>query len=355
MNPQTNDSERNTIRALLIALTLMAAFTIGYFLRPVLVPVVLAVFLAMLVDPLFAFLQKRLPRGVALSLTMVIVVIGCLSIPLIIGTQLQTVVTTLPKYSDRFNAIFTWINQQLSSMGVDISDFELTSGSGLNAIVAAIKTILKSSSSTFSLVLLVVFTVPFVLSETRLFIKKVDTVATDEHKQSILSSTRQIREQLQRYVVAKSLISLLTAMLTGLIVWALGIDFPFIWATLTFVMNFIPNIGSVISYCCIGLMALLQFDTLIIPITCLGLLLIVETIVGRFLEPKVMGKALSLSPLTVLLSMFFWGWYWGIVGVIISVPLTVVISIVCANIKGCEWVTTLLADNDAFNNNTNDA
>jgi predicted PurR-regulated permease PerM len=124
----------------------------------------------------------------------------------------------------------------------------------------------------------------------------------------------------------KCLMSLLTAAVAWLLLWLLDIDFAALWAILTFFLNFIPVVGGIVMMIPPVLMALVQADwqtTLLVA----GGYLVLHILIGDILEPKVMGKSLGISALTVLIALLFWGWLFGIVGMFLAVPLTTALVI----------------------------
>lgn len=128
-------------------------------------------------------------------------------------------------------------------------------------------------------------------------------------------------------------IKMYTSLLTGVLVWLwllwllwLGVDFPVLWAILAFLLNFVPNIGSIIAAIPAVLLALVQLGMGSMAMTALGYLL-VNNLVGNMIEPRFMGKGLGLSTLVVFLSLLFWGWVFGPIGMFLSVPLTLLVKV----------------------------
>jgi len=127
----------------------------------------------------------------------------------------------------------------------------------------------------------------------------------------------------------------------------LDINYPFLWGFLTFLLNYIPTIGSNIAAVPPMLMALIQFDLITLVFVTLGYL-VINNLLGSFLEPRILGKGLGLSTLVVFLSLLFWGWLFGPIGMILCIPITTIIKIAFANTENTRWVSTLLeASSDA--------
>lgn len=157
---------------------------------------------------------------------------------------------------------------------------------------------------------------------------------------------KDITEQIQRYIVTKFLISLSMGILFGLILWLFGVQFFIIWATLALLLNFIPNVGSVIAVILPSMMALIQYESFGYAAIVAGVLIILQNIIGNLIEPKIFGDQLGLNPLVILLSLLLWGYLWGIVGMFLSVPLTAVIKIILSNSnsKNLRFITNLMSN-----------
>ena len=149
--------------------------------------------------------------------------------------------------------------------------------------------------------------------------------------------------EMRRYLVIKTLISLITGTFITLWLWILGVDFALLWGFCAFVLNYIPNLGSIIAAVPTTLLAVLQLGFGYALLVALGYL-VVNVALGNFVEPLWMGRRLGLSALVVLLSLVFWGWVWGPVGMLLSVPLTMVVKIMLENSEDLKWVAVLLGD-----------
>jgi predicted PurR-regulated permease PerM len=152
-----------------------------------------------------------------------------------------------------------------------------------------------------------------------------------EKEERLADTFKKITAQIQRYIILKIAINLSA----GLIVWVFlsifGVDFPVIWGLFTFILNFIPTIGSALALILPVTMALIQFGTLTSAAIVALVLVAVQTLFFNLLEPNLIGKRLNLNPLLILMSVLIWGYIWGIVGMLLSVPLTAIIKIIISN------------------------
>jgi len=156
---------------------------------------------------------------------------------------------------------------------------------------------------------------------------------------------KDITEKVQRYIITKFLISLTVGLIVGIILRLFDIEFFILWAAFAILLNFIPNIGSVIAVILPSLMALVQYQSFGYAIFLAVVLIIVQNIIGNIIEPKIFGDRLGLNPLVILLSLLLWGYIWGIIGMFLSVPLTAIIKIVFSNSssKNMRFITNLMS------------
>ena len=186
------------------------------------------------------------------------------------------------------------------------------------------RSLVASLGGIFSSGVLVLLTVIFILAEAPTLPAKMR--AAFHYTESTEARINQVFDSINQYMVIKAMTSAATAVLIWLWLWFLGIDFAILWGILAFFFNFVPFLGSVLMAVPAVLLALVQTD---IPTTLMVVLgyLVVNTVIGSFLEPRIMGRGLGISTLAVFLSLLFWGLVLGTVGVFLSVPLTMAIKV----------------------------
>ncbi len=183
---------------------------------------------------------------------------------------------------------------------------------------------LSGLADTLSDTFLVMLMTVFLLFEAMVLPDKIRAALGDPDAD--MSQGIRVIGRLKAYVVVKTSTSLATGVVIGAALHLIGIDFALLWALFAFLLNFIPNIGSIIAAVPAILMALLQWGTGAAFATTL-VFLVTNLVIGSFLEPKIMGQRMNLSPLIVFVSLVFWGWLWGGMGMLLSVPLTMAIRI----------------------------
>lgn len=193
-----------------------------------------------------------------------------------------------------------------------------------------------------------VFLVPiyvlFLMLEQGTFKRKIKAIFPEqENRNSIMSILSHAQDDIQTYLWIKTVTSTLTGLISYFVLLAVGVDFAAFWAFTIFLLNFIPTIGSIVATLFPALLALIQFDTVsqfFIVLIGVGF---IQLMVGNFLEPKLMGNTLNVSPFVVMMSLTLWGSIWGIAGMFLSVPITVVMLIVFAHFKNTRYIAILLS------------
>lgn len=162
--------------------------------------------------------------------------------------------------------------------------------------------------------------------------------------EKIIKVGSRISLAVEEYLGLKTLISLLVGGLAAITLWLFGVQFALLWGVLTFLLNFIPNIGALIATVPPVLVALFQFGSLGLAMFVAGVLVSIHLVVGNYLEPKIMGRGLDLSPLVVLFSLVFWGWMWGGVGMLLAVPITAAVKIAMEEYQPTQVVAKMISE-----------
>lgn len=203
-------------------------------------------------------------------------------------------------------------------------------------------------ASAFQSMLGSIFLVPiyvlFLMLEQGTFKNKIRAILPDQNQQgSIMSILSHAQEDIQTYLWIKTVTSSLTGTISYFVLLAVGVDFAGFWAFTIFLLNFIPTVGSIIATLFPALLALIQFDTIAQFLIVLIAVGAIQVMVGNFLEPKLMGNSLNVSPFVVMMSLTLWGSIWGIAGMFLSVPITVIMLIVFAHFEKTRYLAILLS------------
>jgi len=337
-------------RVVMILLSILVVIAVGAVLlalRTVLLPFVGAVLLSYLFKPIVSWAnRRRIPTFVSLIavVLIVLVIVGGFGFTLY-GTT-AAFIDALPRYETRIEAItddaMTYAQHIGARGNIDVS--EVTSQSPLN-----VRTFVQATQSAFSSFLLVfsngfivILFLLFILAGTGTLAPKIAMAFSSERAETLYQIARNIDAQIKQYLLTKTLVSLITGAIATVILLAIGVDFPFLWGFLTFLLNFIPNFGSIIATLFPVCISFLQFDTLFVPFLVLVLLITTQSVMGNVFEPRIMASSLNLSPLVVLFSLILWAWLWGIWGMVLAVPITSSLKIICENIAPLHPLAVLM-------------
>jgi len=213
-----------------------------------------------------------------------------------------------------------------------------------NSMMDVLKNLLNSLASILGKGLIILFYVIFLILETKGFENKLRAMYLDENKyKEVIKFLKKLDKSLSKYLVLKTLVSLLTGILSYVLLVIIGVNFAVFWAFLIFLLNYIPTIGSLVATVFPTVIALLQGGSFSHALLVLAGVGAIQVLVGNLIEPKVMDNSLNVSSLVVILSLVLWGALWGIIGMIIAVPMTVILIIVFAQFPGTRKIAIILS------------
>ena len=307
---------------------------------PILVSMLLSVFIAVISGPPLFWLQRK---GVPKPLAFVIVIAAVIAIGMIlavlVGTSLDDFSRALPVYQERIkeqaSALLAWLGR----LGIDVSDRGLLEAFDPGAAMNLVARILTGLGGALTNAFLILLTVIFILLEASSFPGKLRATLADPQRSFQTIDT--FINNVQRYMAIKTIASLATGITIAVWLAILGVDYPLLWGTLAFLLNYVPNLGSILAAVPAVLLALLQLGAGPALLATLGYL-VVNVVIGNMIEPRIMGRGLGLSTLVVFLSLVFWGWVLGPVGMLLSVPLTMTLKIALDSNEDTRWIAVLL-------------
>jgi predicted PurR-regulated permease PerM len=314
--------------------------------QSLLVPLVMAFFFWYLIKILAAVFQKpllgkhRLNRLAAYALSFLSILGVSFFLVRIIRNNINKVIRAAPTYEANLNDVLNRAFIALKIQDPPNLD-QLFSQLDLSALLSQLALTLANIIGNTGLVLAYLF---FIFVEQRFFRQKMRALFPQEKQhRDMFELLARIDRDVRTYIGLKTLVSLLTAMLSFIVMWFVGLDFASFWALLIFLLNYIPNIGSLIATLLPSILALVQFPTLQPFAIVAGGVTAIQLTVANILEPRLMGQSLNLSPLVIILSLVLWGALWGIVGMFMCVPLTVIIMIILAQFKQTRPIAVLLS------------
>lgn len=337
--------ETRAISVSLITIATIAVFYVMVIGKAFLVPLALAIMIWYVINALSRAYAKLIPW--VSSQNWLTTLASLLSIGLFISTAIDMVqsniadvIAAAPGYKENF-AILT--RELTSDLNLNkLIDFQKIVD-GIE-VVPLISNLATSFQSVVSYLFLVPIYVLFLMLEQGTFEKKIVALLPNlERRESVTSILAHAQEDIQTYLWIKTLTSTITGVVSYLVLRMVDVDFAGFWAFSIFLLNFIPTIGSIIATLFPAVLALIQFNTaeeFFIVLIAVG---IIQLLVGNFLEPKLMGNSLNLSPLVVMLSLTLWGSIWGVAGMFLSVPITVILLIIFAHFQSTRYLAVLLS------------
>ncbi|MBO5731504.1 MAG: AI-2E family transporter [Treponema sp.] len=324
---------------ILLCIGIIAVGTVLKLTAEVVLPITVAIFLGLVFHPVINTLHTkfRIPTILGIIIIFLLLFVLIFFIGTLLVSSSKAILTLYPKYEERFLTIYVAVagifNLPYDS---DLSLFNnLWNQLGVRNAIQSMAVSFSNNLITFARNLTVVaLFVVFLLMEMGLFKAKAIAALDGKSPGRITLIMRDIIQQVTKYISVKFFISLLTGIFVFLGTWVVNLDFPIIWGFLAFILNFIPNFGSIISGVLTTFFALIQFWPKPGPVIWVGfLMLAVNMILGNFVEPKVQGRNLGLSPFIIIISLSVWGWLWGFLGMILAVPMMVILKIICENIS----------------------
>ncbi len=334
-------SSQNKVTGILVSLAALVVIIAGLkTAQAVLVPFLLAFFISIIcAGPFYWLRHHRVPASVALLIVIAVVMLGGLAVLTIIGTSVNDFTSQLPVYEQKLRSQTLTLIDWFDRFGIKISRQLLFEHFDPGSIMQYAGRMLSAAGGVLTNSFLILLTVIFILFEAAGMPSKLRAALPDAD--TSLASYERFVTGVRTYLVIKTLISLVTGLVVTGGLMLIGVDYALLWGLIAFLLNYVPNIGSIIAAIPAVLLALVQLGP-VHAVLAAGLYLIINVVMGNAVEPRLMGKSLGLSTLVVFLSLVFWGWVLGPVGMLLSVPLTMIMKIALEVNPSTRWLAIML-------------
>lgn len=324
--------------------SIIASVVIGalYFADAVFEPVAFALFAITLVWPLQKALQNRLPRGLALIITVLVTLVVVVKLASLVawggGQIAEWVSRNFNRFQDLYVSGAKWLE------GNDIFITTIIS-ERFNAVwlLRVFQEVATRLNTLVGFSLLVFIFMAMGLLEVEEFSRNLQSLENQTNGARLVAAGAKIGKKFRRYMAVRTLASILT----GVIVWgfalAIGLELAAAWGVISFALNYIPFIGPLIATILPTLFALAQTGSFDMAVVVLVTLTIVQFLIGSYFEPLFTAKTLAVSPFIVVFSVFFWGFVWGLPGTFIGVPIVIACLTICEQYPGSRWIAVLLS------------
>ncbi len=337
MNADENYSQLTTAAMIIASGVVLAGLVYG---SSFLIPIVVAFLVVNVLESIIERLRNvKVPLIFAVPVAISVVLSVVAGLLLVFLNQVDDFVSAWPRYLDRFqslgSSLLTGLDQEVIAR-LQKHFQSINIASRVSAAVGSAGSLMLN----FGLVLLYV---GFLLAERGKIARRLVSLGeTEAQRTQAAAALSKISNGIRQYLFVKTVLSLITTLLSYAVLRYLNLDFAETWAVIIFLLNFIPSIGSVLGVLFPALLALVQFDTLGPFFVIAGFLAVVQFATGNILEPMLMGRSLNLSAFTIIVSLTFWSTIWGIAGAFLAVPIMSAIVILCRELPGWAWVATVL-------------
>ncbi|MEO1272689.1 MAG: AI-2E family transporter [Myxococcota bacterium] len=359
--PMTLQEFRGHIRLLSAVLgfgVLVLVASLLATLEDVLKPLLLAVFLCYLIVPgVNALERNRVPR----RLGYVIMIGGSFALLYLIGQIIASNALLLAENVPVYQATLTGYAEQLEALAIRYKLILPDQAWKLEDVLSylpftTITEVIGSSTSLFVSILAnlvaVIFFVVFILLEAERFSDRVRLAFNDETAERILAVLENINADVQSYIFLKVIVSAITGVLSTITLAVVGLDLYLFVGMMTFILNFIPYLGSLLSVLMAVSIALVQFNSPLIALWLAIILALVQLGIGNLLEPRLQGQRLNLSPLLIVTALAFWAWLWGPLGMLLAVPITASLHIVLEQFEYTHAIAVMMSGRSTPNSSS---
>lgn len=340
--PETSNRWLLTFLGALTAIAIFGALNVA---SSIFAPVACAFFIIALAWPIQAWLQERIPQLLALAVVVTGVIVVFVVFGSIVTWGFGRVAGRLIAESGRFQAFYEQFTIWLEGHGIVIAGL-FTEHFNVGWLLRSAQTITGRINTTVSFWLVVLVYVILGLLEVGPIARKMRALLSPAASRVVVDGTALTAAKFRRYMVIRTIMSLATGFFVWVLAWLSDLHLAMEWGVIAFALNYIPFIGPFIATVFPTLFALAQFaswETALVVFLCLN---IIQFVIGSYIEPRVAGSALAISPFVVLFSVFFWTYFWGLFGAFIGVPITIALLTYCAQHPSSAWVAQMLGAPD---------
>ena len=326
-------------------IAILVSLIVIYLAKNLINPILMALFITIImIKPLEFLIARKIPQGVAVSIIIAALLGGYFGLLTLIGSSISMFIEKAPEYAESLREQTGLLVSFLEGKGISMKgSSEAMDLSKIMDYTANLASELGDTlSNEFTFLLLTIF----LLAEVDVFNQKIESIPIKTNQS--LKYLRVIGDSIRDYLSIKTMTSLLTGALVAVGLAIIGVDYPILWGLVAFLLNYIPNIGSILAAIPAIIMAFVQMGWDGVLWT--GLLyLIVNIVIGNVIEPRIMGKGLGLSTFVVFVALVFWGFILGPVGMFLSVPITMAIKIILEQRESTKTIALFLGNIEDVN------
>ena len=335
--------EENSLLNITMGVILFVIFIYVLFIwASLIIPFIIALLFSFAIIWLSNFYKGfKIPAFISFTLSLITYSFIFWWIGKLIGSNIEDLIRLLPEYQSKASVLLTQVFEFLK-IPEPKSISEILWKIDLQYVFTLV---IGWFTSIFSSAWIILFYVLFILLEYRYFKDKLHLmIANNVNKKHIIETIDKIKRDIKTYFVIKTIVSFITAGISYIIMTTFWLDFAIFWALLIFILNFIPSVGSIIAVTFPALFSLVQFDSYYLFVFITSGLVSTQVLMWNIIEPRFMWNKLNLSPLVIIIALWFWWAIWWIVGMLLSVPIMVIINIILAKIPATRSIAILLSE-----------
>ncbi len=336
---------RQLIMAAMGLLVLVLAVHLLQLFATVLQQLFIAAFLAYVILPAHRWLVRHRVWPVLSFLVIVLVFLaGAFALGQMIYYSVEDLRRKMPDYEDRFTGFSRKVTKDMFGVEMDPLSALRVEHASAGDVGRMVRSALGTFVDFLSNAAVILVYLVFILAERGGFVRRIRAASGELRAADTLAVVDRINAAIEQYIAVKAAVSLLAGVLTTAALQAFGVDYAVFWGFLTFALNFIPYLGSLVATMLPVLLSLVQFESLALTLGVLVTLGVIQNGIGYAIEPRLAGRRLDLSPLVIILSLAFWGSIWGVPGMILAVPLVVTVKTILENIPQTRPIAMLLSN-----------
>ena len=335
-------------RIVLWLMLIIGSILILKFFGNLLKPLVIAVVFWYIIRVMSNFITRIkigklwVPDWMGKLISLLLIIVAIYAFVNIVAINLNEIASRVEHYNARQDNL---LNKAANYLGIEDFEDEIKSLPGSTELRPFLTKLVNGLTTGVGYTIIIIIYLIFILVEEFMFKKKIKVIYQDARNYEEMKKViDQMNNSIKRYLTVKTFASLLTAVLAYIALLIIGVNFPLLWAFIIFTFNFIPYIGSFVATLLPSIFATLQYDSFSYFLWTFISVQLAQTVVANFIEPKIVGRSLNLSPLVVFVTLTIWGTIWGVLGMIIAVPVTSILVIVLAQFPNTRYVAVLLSE-----------
>lgn len=354
-------SDTRLMRRLLICMFILAMVYALYFGRDFVMPITLALLLALTLTPIVRFLKKRgIPEGISATLLVVLSVLAIAGTGYFLSGPVSDLVNNAPDIGRRISqrlAEFRHPFERFMAASEQVEKVAETAREpGVQRVVLAQPGIVSQAagnllSGATTAAITFVLSLFLLASGTMFYEKTVQSFARMSEKKRALRIVYDVEREISRYLLTVAIINVGLGTVIGLGLWAIGMPNPAVWGVAAAALNFLPYVGAFVTIVLVACISLITFDTLSYALLAPAFVIACNITEGQFVTPLVVGRRLEINAVAIFIAVAFWSWLWGFVGALIAVPLLVMFKVFCDHFESWRHVGNFLS---AENQNPNE-